>query len=201
MLYLICIPWMLIPKPLILWLTSPSHKSEAHQQEHNGGYDEVDGSLRDSLHQVKEMNELKTRASSLKKLGDEEHDISEIAVHQIIETIEFVLGSISNTASYLRLWALSLAHGQLSKVFLEKTIGGGIESANIFVILIGMYMFFNITLGVIMGMDTMECFLHALRLQWVEFNSKFFKADGWKFMPLSMEGPLQASALKVREVE
>lgn len=91
------------------------------------------------------------------------------------------MGSISNTASYLRLWALSLAHGQLSKVFLEKTVGGGITSSNILVILIGMYLFFNITLGVIMGMDFMECFLHALRLQWVEFQGKFYKADGWKF--------------------
>lgn len=44
-----------------------------------------------------------------------------------------------------------------------------------------MYFFFNISLGVIMGMDAMECFLHALRLQWVEFQGKFFKADGWKF--------------------
>ena len=44
-----------------------------------------------------------------------------------------------------------------------------------------MYLFFNITLGVIMGMDSMECFLHALRLQWVEFQGKFYKADGWKF--------------------
>ena len=115
--------------------------------------------------------------------------IGELFIHQFIETIEFSLGSISNTASYLRLWALSLAHSQLARVFLDmlflsKVSSGESIFGTIISILIGYPLFALVTIAVILLMDFMECFLHALRLHWVEFQNKFFKADGWKFQPL-----------------
>ena len=113
--------------------------------------------------------------------------ITDLAVNQIIETIEYVLGTVSHTASYLRLWALSLAHAQLAKVFFDITLLGFIQSGSIFGMIGGWFLLAHITLGVLMGMDLLECSLHTLRLHWVEFQSKFYKADGYPFQPYSFK--------------
>jgi V-type H+-transporting ATPase subunit a len=106
---------------------------------------------------------------------------------QTIETIEFVLGTVSNTASYLRLWALSLAHSELATVFWEKGLEGTLGSGNPVMIFVGYAVFAGATFGVLCVMDVLECFLHALRLHWVEFQNKFYKADGIKFEPFSFK--------------
>ena len=105
-----------------------------------------------------------------------------------IETIEFVLGTVSNTASYLRLWALSLAHSQLALVFFQKTLGMATTEywvVNAIILTIIFPAFSAVTTIVLLFMDMMECFLHTLRLHWVEFQNKFYRADGYKFVPFS----------------
>lgn len=121
----------------------------------------------------------------------EHENFGELMIHQLIETIEYSLGTVSNTASYLRLWALSLAHGQLSKVFLTMIFLNDVSAGDYFWIgiirvIVGFIVFMFITFGVILGMDTMECFLHALRLHWVEFQNKFFKGDGVEYTPFEL---------------
>ena len=117
----------------------------------------------------------------------------------MIETIEFVLGSISNTASYLRLWALSLAHSQLAEVFFGQTVGTtntASPALGIPMTIIAYLVWMGATIGVLLLMDVMECFLHALRLHWVEFQNKFFKADGYLFTPLSFNDAIKEANAK-----
>ncbi|CAD8048874.1 unnamed protein product [Paramecium sonneborni] len=115
----------------------------------------------------------------------------DIIVEHLIETLEFALGCISNTASYLRLWALSLAHSELAKVLFDLTLKDPLANANLFSSLLGMPVFLLATFGILLCMDSMECFLHALRLHWVEFQNKFYKGNGYNFEVFSYRKEMQ----------
>ncbi|KAK6752841.1 hypothetical protein RB195_003939 [Necator americanus] len=127
-----------------------------------------------------------------------EHSLADAFVNQAIHTIEFVLGCVSHTASYLRLWALSLAHAQLSEVLWHMVLIPGISSeGNILTTSAATYVvffFFAImSLSILVMMEGLSAFLHALRLHWVEFQSKFYQGAGHPFRPYSLQECLETA--------
>lgn len=166
---LIAVPWMLLPKPLIL---RARHNNKRRYSRLSSNEDAP--TVEDDGHSAN-------------------FDFTEVFVHQMIHTIEFVLGAISNTASYLRLWALSLAHAELSNVILEKLIYSTISSGSPIAMMMGFFLWIGATLGILMFMESLSAFLHALRLHWVEFQNKFYllHGDGQKFQPYNHENVVE----------
>ncbi|KAI5723775.1 hypothetical protein M8J76_010814 [Diaphorina citri] len=171
---LACIPVMLLGKPIYLIFFASKNKHK-HQQVSNNG--DLQGGI--ELHSNDEV-----LPSSPEGPEEEHEEPAEILIHQSIHTIEYVLSTISHTASYLRLWALSLAHAQLSEVLWNMVLKLGLQSeshAGAIMLYISFALWAMFTLAILVMMEGL-----------VEFMSKFYTGTGYLFQPFSFKHVLEA---------
>ncbi|CAO2645389.1 V-type proton ATPase 116 kDa subunit a 1 [Lemmus lemmus] len=185
---MLCVPWMLLFKPLIL---RHQYLRKKHLGTLNFGGIRVGNGPTEEDAEIIQHDQLSTHSEDADEVSPLcQFDFADTMVHQAIHTIEYCLGCISNTASYLRLWALSLAHAQLSEVLWTMVIHIGLHVRSLaggFLLFFIFTAFATLTVAILLIMEGLSAFLHALRLHWVEFQNKFYSGAGFKFLPFSFE--------------
>lgn len=186
---LLCVPWMLCVKPYLMYKSNKNGQTEAKYTLLNGP--SADSDVPEVVHAEDDDHELYHHEEPQEK----PFDLGEVIIGQAIHTIEYCLGCISHTASYLRLWALSLAHAQLSEVLWGMVMQIALSMKNpvlSVLLIIPCFAFWACTTVIILVlMEGMSAFLHALRLHWVEFQSKFYHGEGYLFVPFSFDNLLE----------
>ncbi|XP_035742943.1 V-type proton ATPase 116 kDa subunit a1-like isoform X1 [Vespa mandarinia] len=183
---LLCIPVMLFGKPLCtLFCLKPKLLSDGKIIRNGNASQDIELQNVPSISQTVSVNQ------------DHDNSFSELMIYQAIHTIEYVLSTVSHTASYLRLWALSLAHSQLSEVLWNRVLRLGLRAVDgnyvasvILFCTFAAWAFFTVCILVLM--EGLSAFLHTLRLHWMEFMSKFYKGEGYIFQPFYFKNILDA---------
>jgi len=179
---LLSIPVLLLGTPMIFKFTHKEHNKKRYSNE---------GSVETGSGSGEGHEDHQPIVGTATSGEEEEETFSDVMIHQAIHTIEYVLECISHTASYLRLWALSLAHSQLSEVLWNMVFDSGIEAGGPYwgsIFIWGVFAAWAfLTVAILIAMEGMSAFLHTLRLHWVEFQSKFYGGNGVAFRPFNFK--------------